>query len=30
VDYGEVIKYGGSVRCTTMQLVRDAGPRVFG
>ena len=29
VDYGEVIKYGGSVRCTTMQLVRDAGPRVF-
>jgi N-dimethylarginine dimethylaminohydrolase len=30
VDYGEVIKYGGGIRCTTMQLVRDPGPRVFG
>jgi N-dimethylarginine dimethylaminohydrolase len=29
VPYGEVMKYGGGVRCTTMQLVRDAGPRVF-
>ena len=30
VEYDEVIKYGGSIRCTTMQLVRDPGPRVFG
>lgn len=30
VPYDEVIKYGGGIRCTTMQLVRDAGPRVFG
>ena len=29
VDYDEVILYGGGIRCTTMQLVRDAGPRVF-
>lgn len=29
VDYGEVIRYGGSIRCTTMQLVRDPGPSVF-
>jgi N-dimethylarginine dimethylaminohydrolase len=29
VDYGEVIKYGGGIRCTTMQLVRDPGPKVF-
>ena len=29
VDYDEVILYGGGVRCTTMQLVRDSGPRVF-
>ena len=29
VDYEEVIKYGGGVRCTTMQLVRDPGPRAF-
>jgi N-dimethylarginine dimethylaminohydrolase len=30
VQYDEVILYGGGVRCTTMQLVRDPGPRVFG
>lgn len=30
VEYGEVLKYGGSISCTTMQLVRDPGPRVFG
>jgi N-dimethylarginine dimethylaminohydrolase len=30
VEYDEVIKYGGSIRCTTMQLVRDPGPTVFG
>jgi len=29
VPYDEVYAYGGSIRCTTMQLVRDAGPRVF-
>jgi N-dimethylarginine dimethylaminohydrolase len=29
VEYDEVILYGGAVRCTTMQLVRDPGPRVF-
>lgn len=29
VPYDEVIKYGGGIRCTTMQLVRDAGPMVF-
>jgi N-dimethylarginine dimethylaminohydrolase len=29
VPYDEVIKYGGGIRCTTMQLVRDAGPSVF-
>jgi N-dimethylarginine dimethylaminohydrolase len=29
VEYREVIKYGGGIRCTTMQLVRDPGPRVF-
>jgi N-dimethylarginine dimethylaminohydrolase len=29
VPYDEVIKYGGGIRCTTMQLVRDAGPRTF-
>jgi N-dimethylarginine dimethylaminohydrolase len=29
VDYEEVIRYGGSIRCTTMQLIRDPGPRVF-
>lgn len=30
VDYTEVIKYGGGIRCTTMQLLRDPGPRHFG
>lgn len=30
VDYREVLRYGGGIRCTTMQLVRDAGPKVFG
>jgi N-dimethylarginine dimethylaminohydrolase len=29
VPYDEVMKYGGGIRCTTMQLVRDPGPRVF-
>ena len=29
IDYDEVIKYGGGIRCTTMQLVRDPGPKVF-
>jgi N-dimethylarginine dimethylaminohydrolase len=29
VPYDEVMKYGGGIRCTTMQLIRDAGPRVF-
>jgi N-dimethylarginine dimethylaminohydrolase len=29
VEYDEVIKYGGGIRCTTMQLVRDPGPKVF-
>jgi N-dimethylarginine dimethylaminohydrolase len=28
VPYDEVLKYGGGLRCTTMQLVRDDGPRV--
>lgn len=30
VEYDEVLKYGGGIRCTTMQLVRDPGPRLFG
>lgn len=30
VAYEEVIRYGGGIRCTTMQLVRDPGPKVFG
>jgi N-dimethylarginine dimethylaminohydrolase len=30
VPYAEVQRYGGGIRCTTMQLVRDPGPRVFG
>lgn len=30
VAYDEVLRYGGGIRCTTMQLVRDAGPHVFG
>ncbi|MGI9557419.1 MAG: dimethylarginine dimethylaminohydrolase family protein [Solirubrobacterales bacterium] len=29
VPYQEVQLYGGGIRCTTMQLVRDPGPRVF-
>jgi N-dimethylarginine dimethylaminohydrolase len=29
VPYDEVMKYGGGIRCTTMQLVRDEGPRLF-
>jgi N-dimethylarginine dimethylaminohydrolase len=29
VSYDEVQRYGGGIRCTTMQLVRDPGPRVF-
>jgi N-dimethylarginine dimethylaminohydrolase len=29
VPYDEVMKYGGGIRCTTMQLVRDPGPRVL-
>lgn len=29
VAYDEVQRYGGGIRCTTMQLVRDPGPRVF-
>lgn len=29
VAYDEVIRYGGSIRCTTMQLLRDPGPTVF-
>lgn len=29
VEYEEVIRYGGGIRCTTMQLVRDSGPKVF-
>ncbi|MGH8962985.1 MAG: dimethylarginine dimethylaminohydrolase family protein [Jatrophihabitantaceae bacterium] len=29
VAYDEVIKYGGSIHCTTMQLVRDPGPKIF-
>lgn len=30
VEYREVICYGGGIRCTTMQLVRDPGPQRFG
>lgn len=29
VPYDEVQRYGGGIRCTTMQLLRDPGPRVF-
>jgi N-dimethylarginine dimethylaminohydrolase len=29
IEYREVIKYGGGIRCTTMQLVRDPGPKMF-
>jgi len=28
-EYDEVHKYGGGIRCNTMQLVRDAGPLIF-
>jgi N-dimethylarginine dimethylaminohydrolase len=28
VPYDEVLKYGGGLRCTTMQLVRDDGPKL--
>jgi len=28
VPYEEVLKYGGGLRCTTMQLVRDDGPKL--
>ena len=30
IQYDEVQRYGGGIRCTTMQLVRDPGPKVFG
>jgi N-dimethylarginine dimethylaminohydrolase len=29
IDYGEVHKYGGGIRCNTMQLIRDPGPTTF-
>jgi N-dimethylarginine dimethylaminohydrolase len=29
VDYDEVHKYGGGIRCNTMQLIRDQGPSTF-
>ncbi len=29
VPYDEVMKYGGGLHCTTMQLIRDEGPRLF-
>ena len=29
VPYEQVQLYGGGIRCTTMQLLRDPGPRVF-
>jgi N-dimethylarginine dimethylaminohydrolase len=29
VDYSEVHKYGGGIRCNTMQLIRDRGPVTF-
>lgn len=28
IPYDEVHKYGGGIRCNTMQLIRDAGPRI--
>ncbi len=28
VPYDEVLKYGGGLRCTTMHLVRDNGPKI--
>jgi N-dimethylarginine dimethylaminohydrolase len=30
VEYDEVHKYGGGIRCNTMQLIRDQGPSTFG
>ncbi len=30
VEYDEVHKYGGGIRCNTMQLIRDKGPTTFG
>lgn len=29
IEYDEVHKYGGGVRCNTMQLIRDRGPSTF-
>jgi N-dimethylarginine dimethylaminohydrolase len=29
VPYDEVHKYGGGIRCNTMQLIRDVGPKTF-
>ncbi len=29
IEYDEVHKYGGGIRCNTMQLIRDPGPRTF-
>jgi N-dimethylarginine dimethylaminohydrolase len=29
IPYDEVHKYGGGIRCNTMQLIRDPGPRTF-
>ena len=29
IEYDEVHKYGGGIRCNTMQLIRDAGPKTF-
>jgi N-dimethylarginine dimethylaminohydrolase len=30
IEYDEVHKYGGGIRCNTMQLIRDKGPTTFG
>src|SRR5882757_8286467 len=30
IEYDEVHKYGGGIRCNTMQLIRDPGPSTFG
>ena len=29
IPYDEVHKYGGGIRCNTMQLIRDPGPKLF-
>jgi arginine deiminase len=29
IEYDEVHKYGGGIRCNTMQLIRDRGPTTF-